>query len=34
MAAAIMNITLSQNVYTASLKAGAQALQPSLLDYL
>jgi flagellar hook-associated protein 3 FlgL len=34
MAEAIMNFTMSQNVYTASLKAGAQALQPSLLDYL
>jgi flagellar hook-associated protein 3 FlgL len=34
MAEAIMNFTMSQNVYTASLKAGAQALQPSLLDFL
>jgi flagellar hook-associated protein 3 FlgL len=34
MAEAIMNFTMSQNVYSASLKAGAQALQPSLLDFL
>jgi flagellar hook-associated protein 3 FlgL len=34
MAAAITNFTMAQNVYQASLKAGAQALQPSLLDYL
>jgi flagellar hook-associated protein 3 FlgL len=34
MAAAITNFSMAQNVYQASLKAGAQALQPSLLDYL
>ncbi len=34
MAEAITNFTMAQNVYQASLKAGAQALQPSLLDYL
>jgi flagellar hook-associated protein 3 FlgL len=34
MAQAITNFTMAQNVYQASLKAGAQALQPSLLDYL
>ena len=34
MASAITNFSMAQNVYTASLKAGAQALQPSLLDYL
>jgi flagellar hook-associated protein 3 FlgL len=34
MAAAITNFAMAQNVYQASLKAGAQAIQPSLLDYL
>ena len=34
MAEAITNFSMAQNVYQASLKAGAQALQPSLLDYL
>ncbi len=34
MAAAMTNFSMSQVVYQASLKAGAQALQPSLLDYL
>jgi flagellar hook-associated protein 3 FlgL len=34
MAAAITNFAMGQNVYQASLKAGAQAVQPSLLDYL
>ena len=34
MAQAITNFTMAQNVYQASLKAAAQALQPSLLDYL
>lgn len=34
MAAALTNFAMAQNVYQASLKAGAQALQPSLLDYL
>ena len=34
MAQAITNFTMAQNVYQASLMAGAQALQPSLLDYL
>lgn len=33
-AAALTNFSMAQNVYTASLKAGAQALQPSLLDYI
>lgn len=34
MAQAITSFSMAQNVYQASLKAGAQALQPSLLDYL
>jgi flagellar hook-associated protein 3 FlgL len=34
MAQAITNFSMAQNVYQASLKAAAQALQPSLLDYL
>lgn len=34
MAAALTNFSMAQTVYQASLKAGAQALQPSLLDYL
>jgi flagellar hook-associated protein 3 FlgL len=34
MAEAITSFSMAQNVYTASLKAGAQAMQPSLLDYL
>ena len=34
MAQAITNFSMAQQVYQASLKAGAQALQPSLLDYL
>jgi flagellar hook-associated protein 3 FlgL len=34
MAEALVNFSMAQNVYTASLKAGAQAMQPSLLDYL
>jgi flagellar hook-associated protein 3 FlgL len=34
MAEALMNFSMAQNVLQASLKAGAQALQPSLLDYL
>jgi flagellar hook-associated protein 3 FlgL len=34
MAQALTNFSMAQNVYQASLKAGAQALQPSLLDYL
>jgi flagellar hook-associated protein 3 FlgL len=34
MAEAITNFTMAQTVYQASLKASAQALQPSLLDYL
>jgi flagellar hook-associated protein 3 FlgL len=34
MAAAITQFTTAQTVYQASLKAGAQAMQPSLLDYL
>lgn len=34
MASAITNFSMAQSVYQASLKAGAQALQPSLLDYL
>ena len=33
-AQAITNFSMAQNTYQASLKAGAQALQPSLLDYL
>jgi flagellar hook-associated protein 3 FlgL len=33
-AQAITSFTMAQSVYQASLKAGAQALQPSLLDYL
>jgi flagellar hook-associated protein 3 FlgL len=34
MAYALTNFAMAQNVYSASLKAGAQAIQPSLLDYL
>jgi flagellar hook-associated protein 3 FlgL len=34
MAQAITNFSMAQTVYQASLKAAAQALQPSLLDYL
>jgi flagellar hook-associated protein 3 FlgL len=34
MAEALVNFQMAQNVYSASLKAGAQAMQPSLLDYL
>lgn len=34
MAEALTNFSMAQAVYQASLKAGAQALQPSLLDYL
>jgi flagellar hook-associated protein 3 FlgL len=34
MAQALTSFSMAQNVYQASLKAGAQALQPSLLDYL
>lgn len=34
MAQALTNFSMAQNVYQASLKAGAQAIQPSLLDYL
>ena len=34
MAKAITNFSMAQNVYSASLKAGAQTIQPSLLDYL
>ena len=34
MAQAITNFSMAQNVYQASLRASAQALQPSLLDYL
>jgi flagellar hook-associated protein 3 FlgL len=34
MAYALTNFSMAQNVYNASLKAGAQAIQPSLLDYL
>jgi flagellar hook-associated protein 3 FlgL len=34
MAEALTNFSMAQTVYQASLKAGAQALQPSLLDYL
>jgi flagellar hook-associated protein 3 FlgL len=34
MAQAITNFSMAQSVYQASLKAGAAALQPSLLDYL
>jgi flagellar hook-associated protein 3 FlgL len=34
MAYALTNFSMAQNVYSASLKAGAQAIQPSLLDYL
>jgi flagellar hook-associated protein 3 FlgL len=34
MAAAITNFTMAQTVYQASLKASAQTLQVSLLDYL
>ena len=34
MAEAITSFSMAQNVYNASLKAGAQGLQPSLLDYL
>jgi flagellar hook-associated protein 3 FlgL len=34
MAVAITNFSMAQTVYNASLKAGAQALQQSLLDYL
>jgi flagellar hook-associated protein 3 FlgL len=34
MAQAITNFSMAQTTYQASLKASAQALQPSLLDYL
>jgi flagellar hook-associated protein 3 FlgL len=34
MAQAITSFSMAQSVYQASLKAGAQAMQPSLLDYL
>ncbi len=34
MAEAMTNFSIAQTVYDASLKAGAQALRPSLLDYL
>jgi flagellar hook-associated protein 3 FlgL len=34
MAEAITNFTMAQNVYQASLKSAAQALQTTLLDYL
>jgi flagellar hook-associated protein 3 FlgL len=34
MASALTNFSMAQNVYTASLQAGAKAIQPSLLDYL
>jgi len=34
MAEALTNFSMAQNTYMASLKAGAQALQPSLLDFL
>ena len=34
MASAITNFTMAQNVYAASLKATAQSMQISLLDYL
>lgn len=34
MAEAMTNFSMAQSVYQASLKAGAQAIQPSLLDYL
>jgi flagellar hook-associated protein 3 FlgL len=34
MAQALTSFSMAQNVYQASLKVGAQALQPSLLDYL
>jgi flagellar hook-associated protein 3 FlgL len=34
MAAAITDFSMAQATYQASLKAAAQALQPSLLDYI
>jgi len=34
MAQAITSFTMAQTVYQASLKSAAQALQPSLLDFL
>ncbi len=34
MAKAITNFSMAQNVYNASLKASAQMMQTSLLDYL
>jgi flagellar hook-associated protein 3 FlgL len=34
MAQAITNFSVAQTTYQASLKASAQAMQPSLLDYL
>jgi flagellar hook-associated protein 3 FlgL len=34
MAKAITDYQMAQNVYNASLQAGAKAMQPSLLDYL
>lgn len=34
MAEVIMNLNISQNVYQASLSAGARVIQPSLLDFL
>lgn len=34
IAEAIMNFSMAQAVYTASLQVGAQVIQPTLLDYL
>jgi flagellar hook-associated protein 3 FlgL len=34
MAKALTSFSMAQNVYQASLQAGAKAIQPSLLDYL
>lgn len=34
MAEAIMNLNVEQNIYRASLAAGAQSIQPSLIDFL
>ena len=34
MAQAITAFTMAQTVYQASLKSAAQAIQPSLLDFL
>jgi flagellar hook-associated protein 3 FlgL len=34
MAEVIMNLKMQENVYRASLSAGARIIQPSLVDFL